>query len=148
MSQINIATRLGGAVLTVLGVAMAVTNPEQPAYDQFASQTMADYLAKEVCRSPEEVPEIFGSLLRQGCISLAKSGRSEIQQFISDNTQRQNLIFLSLYTTNLLVYQVRTIGILRNFYIYDVTQVSSSTAPCLRICQSSPVHFATVEGIP
>lgn len=148
MSHINIATRLGGVGLAVLGVAMAVTNPNQAAYDRFASQTMTDYLAKEVCQSPEEVPEIFGNLLRQGCISLAKSSQPEIQQFISDNTQRQNLIFLSLYTTNLLAYRVKTIGIWRNFYIYDVTQISSSTTPCLKICQSFPVHFATVEGTP
>lgn len=146
MSQINVATYLGSAVLGVLGVVMAVTNPNQAAYDQFAAQTMTSYFAKEVCQSPPEVPGIFGDLFKGGCVSLAKSSQSEIQQFISNNTQRQDFIFLSLYTTNLVVYRVKTIGILQKFLIYDVTQASSSTAPCLRICQPFPVHFATVEG--
>lgn len=147
MSCVNIATRLGSAALVVLGAVMVVTNPDQAAYDRFAAQTMTAYFTREVCQSPQGVPEIFGNLLRQGCISLAESSRSEIQQFISSNTQRQNLIFLSLYTTNLLAYQVKTVGLVRNFYIYDVTQVSSSTAPCLKICQPSPVHWVTVEGL-
>lgn len=148
MSRMNIATLLGGSGLAVLGVALTVTNPNQAAYDQFAAQTMTNYLTKEVCQPPQEVPEIFANLLKQGCTSLAKSSQSEIQQFISQNTHRQNLIFFSLYTTNLLVYRVETVGIFQNFYIYDVTQVSSSTTPCLKTCQSFPVHFATVEGIP
>lgn len=146
MSQINIATRLTGAMLAVLGVVMAVTNPNQAAYNRFAAQTLTDYLAKDVCQSPLDVPEILGDLLQGGCVSLAKSRQPDIQQFISNNTQRQNLIVLSLYTTNLLVYQVKTIGILQKFFIYDVTQGSSSMGPCLRTCQPAPVHFATVDG--
>lgn len=146
MSRIDIAVRLSGAVLAMLGVVTAMTNPNQAAYDQFAAQTMTDYLAKDVCQSPLDVPEIFGNLLQGGCVSLARSSQSEIQQLISNNTQRQNFIFLSLYTTNLLVYQVKTIGVLQKFFIYDIAQYSSLTNPCLRTCQPVPVHFATVEG--
>lgn len=127
---------------------MAVTNPNQAAYDRFAAQTMADYLAKEVCQSSLEVPEIFDNVLKEGCVSLAKSRQSSIQQFVSNHTQRRDFIFLSFYSTDLLMYQVKTIGILQNFFIYDVNQTASSTTPCLKVCQSLPVHLATVEGTP
>ncbi len=122
MKPANVAKYLGGAVLGVLLAVMAVTNPSQAAYDEFAARTLAEYLEQEFCDAAKGVPELLDNLLSSGCRVLLESNQSEIKQYLSDNTDRQNLIFLSLYTTDLPTHRVRTIGVFHNFFVYKATE--------------------------
>lgn len=121
MKYSNATKYLGGAVLAVFLAAM-VTNPNQAAYDEFATQTLAEYLDQEFCDAGKGMPEILASLLSNGCKFLVESKQPEIKQYLSDHTRRQNLIFLSLYTTELLTYRFKAIGIFHKFFIYEATE--------------------------
>lgn len=121
MKYSNAAKYLGGAVLAVMLAAM-VTNPTQAAYDEFATETLAEYLDQEFCVAVKGVPEILASLVSNGCKFLVESKQPQIKQYLSNHTQHQDLIFLSLYTTELLTYRFKAIGIFHRFLIYEATE--------------------------
>jgi hypothetical protein len=111
---------LGTVMLVAIGVILAITNPDQADYNEFATQAATEFLIRDLChRAPQEMPELLGNLLTEGCTTLAQGGHSEIKRFIANNTQQQNFVFFSFYTTDMPIYQLRTIGIFRNFYIFN-----------------------------
>ncbi len=122
MKSLRIITYLGAAALVGLGVAMATTNPSRPAYEEYAVQRLTAYLKKDVC---PKVPKLVENLLHRECTVLVDSNRSKIQQIVSENTQRQNFIFFSIYQTDLAIsplvpsYHFATVGVLQNFYTYS-----------------------------
>lgn len=122
MKYSNTLKYLGGAVLGVLLAVMALTNPSQAAYDEFATETLAEYLEQEFCDAVKGIPEILDSLLSSGCRLLLESKQPEIRQYLSNHTQRQNLVFFSLYTTDLPTHRLRSIGLFHKFYIYEATK--------------------------
>ncbi len=121
MKYSNAAKYLGGAVLAVMLAAM-VTNPNQAAYDEYATETLAEYLDQEFCVGVKGMPDMLASLLSNGCKFLVESKQPEIKQYLSNHTRHQNLIFLSLYTTELLTYRFKVIGIFDKFFIYEATE--------------------------
>lgn len=114
---------LGLTTLTTFGTVLAVMNPSEAAYEAYATQKVVTLLDQNVCA---EAPKVFN--LKQDCKSLLTSHRSQIKQFITNNTQHQNFIFFSLYSTDVSIapfaptYRVETIGVLRQFHIYDTVQ--------------------------
>lgn len=121
MKSSRIITYIGAAALAGLGVVMATTNPSQGNYEVFAVQQLTAYLKKDVCT---QAPNIFENFLRRNCGILVDASRPQIQQIISETTQRQNFVFFSIYRTDLFVnsfipaYQFETVGAFQNFYIY------------------------------
>ena len=103
----------------VLGGALAVTNPGQDAYEEFATQAAIAYLKTEVCA---KAPTAFG--LQAVCQSELESNHSKIKKIITDGTQRQNFVVCSHYTTDLSVspdlpsYHVESVGVLGRFILY------------------------------
>ncbi len=110
-----IAIGLGGLSVIGLGVVMAMTNPSQNVYDEYAVNKLTQ-AAKNVC---DKLP-----ISARNCSSIIDSKRSQIQQIISEKTQRYNLIIASIYITNISIpflpfspsCQVETIGIMQNLY--------------------------------
>lgn len=111
------------AVLTSIGSVLAITNPDQVAYETFATQKFVSFLNKNVCA---EAPEAFN--LRRDCLAMVQNNRSQLQDFLANNTYRRNFVFFSFYTTELSVaafvptYRVQTLGLLNQFYIYEAFQ--------------------------
>ncbi|NJR39015.1 MAG: DUF4359 domain-containing protein [Leptolyngbyaceae cyanobacterium CSU_1_4] len=113
-------------VVVGLGVAMAVTNPSQASYEEYAAQQLSAYLRDNTCANA-------GELLKNGCNQLLNENQSEIKELISANTQRQNYGIVSFYQTNLSVgqllpsfldnlvpsYHFKTVGIFNNFQILE-----------------------------
>jgi Domain of unknown function (DUF4359) len=113
-----------GLVLVGLGVAMAVTNPGQDSYEEYATQQLTAYLRDNTCADA-------GELLRAGCNQLLNENQSEIQELIAANTERQNFGVVSLYKTDLSVgellpsflrsavpsYRFETVGVLSSFHV-------------------------------
>lgn len=101
---------------------MAVTNPSQPVYEDYAVQRLTEYLKNDVCT---QVPKAFESLLQRNCTVLVDSSRPQMQQIISQSTQQQNFIFFSVYSTDLSLnrfipaYHFETVGAFQNFYTYS-----------------------------
>lgn len=119
MKYVQIGAIIGAVGLTGLGIAMAMTNPSQEAYNEYAF-TKLTQLAKANC---QKIPLIKKS----ECLSFLNSYQNQIQKIISQKTDRQDLIFFSIYTTNLSIpflpssfsCEVKTLGIFQNLYTYS-----------------------------
>lgn len=112
--------------LVGLGAAMAVTNPSQASYEEYATQQLAAYLRDNTCADA-------GELLKDGCNKLLNENQSEIKGLISANTQRQNFGVVSLYKTDLSVgellpsflgklvpsYHFETVGVFSSFHVVE-----------------------------
>lgn len=115
---------LGLFAATSTGAAMAIMNPSEAAYEVYATQKVIKLLDQNVCA---EAPQAFN--LKQDCKALLVSNRSYIQEFIANNTHRQDFLFFSLYTTDISVasflpdYRVEAVGAFRQFHIYQTAQI-------------------------
>ena len=125
MGLLKISNCLGGAVLGSVIVGLAVTNPDQDAYESYATEQMATYLASEVCDG--ELSSALGQLLRDKCSTLVSDNQEQFIQIVSDNTVRSNYIIMSSYRTRfevpglslLPVYEFKTVGIGQRFFTYQ-----------------------------
>lgn len=112
---------------------MALTNPDQDAYDDFAVQQLSQYLKQDGC---SKVPAILGNTLEEQCIALIDQNQAQLKEFISTSTQRENFWVLSVYKTNLSAsqllppivsdsipaYHFETIGVFQRFHVYKAEQ--------------------------
>jgi hypothetical protein len=111
---------VAAAGVGALMVSSALTNPSRPAYETYATEQVSGFLLQEVCRKNLHVPQILQQALLQGCKSLSQGGKTELQQFIHQHTERYNFGLLSLYTTELPGYQLRTLGLWGHFFILSL----------------------------
>jgi hypothetical protein len=118
----NTWTRIGiglGVVVAGLGGVLAMTNPNPTAYETFATNKLADYLSTKLCGN--EAKKLG---LQQDCEDTLRSGRVPLRRFITRQTDRQNFLFFSIYTTQLEIspllpsYRFETVGGLGQFYVY------------------------------
>jgi len=117
---------IGTGILVLLGAAMAATNPNQAQYNQFAAQKTATFIQNDICEAPIDIPDILRSFLRGGCSAWASSSQSGITNYIDQNTERQNFILFSHYTTKLPTHRLKAVGIFEQFYLYDVRRRSGT----------------------
>lgn len=120
---------LGGLGLGVLGLAgvMAVTNPDETAFGDFALEQVKTQGCKEV-------PQ----LIRQQCPQFVQENQAQVKKLIAQNTERQNYGLFSLYRTNLSTrsivpdlpafldlpaFQLETVGMMGKFYIYQAEEI-------------------------
>ena len=100
---------------------MATTNPSQTTYEDYALERLTVYLKEDVCNKE---PKIFADLLHRNCTLLVDVSQSKIKQLISDHTEQQNLLFFSIYRTDLAIepftpsYHFETVGVFGHLYTY------------------------------
>ncbi len=130
MKRWQIGAAIVGAGLSAVGLSAAVTNPGPEAYEEYASEQLATYLTDK-CREATAESEGFVKLLQGSCGNLVRAGRPFLQDAISQGTDRQNYLFLSVYRTELAApefipgapkYRFETIG----FYQVFVTRKAES----------------------
>lgn len=119
---------LGGTALVILGVVMALTNPDEVAYQDYAVERLSTYLKDEVCTQTPPQLEFLKpdpEFIQRQCKSLVDTGRPQIQQIIDQQTERQNWVIFSIYRTDikfkplLLDYHFETVGVLQKFVTYQ-----------------------------
>jgi len=121
MKSSKLITYIGVAALAALGVAMAMSNPGQTAYEEYAVQRLTEYLKGDVCH---KAPKVFANFLQRNCGVLVDSSRPQLQKIVAESTNRQNFIFFSIYSTDLAVnplipsYHFETLAAWQNFYTY------------------------------
>ncbi|MBW4490483.1 MAG: DUF4359 domain-containing protein [Trichocoleus desertorum ATA4-8-CV12] len=131
MKGVKTAALLTGlTALLGMGIASALTNPNETAYNKYAAEQLGTYLKDSIC---SQAPTAFG--LQKRCLSLAENNRGEMEQLVAENTQSQNYIFFSTYQTDLSVnallppylslggsllpaYHFETVAAFNTFYIY------------------------------
>lgn len=139
MKRWQIGMAILGIGASAVGLSAVATNPGPEAYEEFAAEQLARYLT-EKCRevaadtAEREGPAQFlGRILQaQGsCSSLVGSSESFLRGAISEGTERQNYLFLSVYRTELSTprfipgastYQFETIGLYRSFLVRRAEQ--------------------------
>lgn len=118
-----------GASLLGIGVATFVTNPAQASYETYATRRLTAHLSENVCTK--------AGILADVCRSALSDNQSQIKQFISNNTDRQNFLFWSVYKTDLAAgdllpsalrdavpaYHFETVGIFSSFYTYEAERL-------------------------
>jgi hypothetical protein len=125
MKVLQVFTAIGGVALVGLGASMALTNPDQDDYEEYAVEQLTTYLKNEGCA---QAPKVFGTSLKSQCQTLVDTGRPQIQQIIAKTTQRQNFVLFSIYRTKLEVspllpvYNFETVGVFQNFYVYQANK--------------------------
>ncbi len=116
---------VGGIAIAGLGIAMALTNPSQSDYEDYAQTQLADHLKENVC---PEISQNLGEFLQRQCTSLVDSSRPQLQQLIRQNTIRQNYLVFSMYRTQLgfapimPTYNFVTIAGFSGFFIYEAEE--------------------------
>ncbi|KAM3105077.1 MULTISPECIES: DUF4359 domain-containing protein [unclassified Phormidesmis] len=119
-----IAGVLGVAVLGA-GVALAMTNPKQEAFEEFALERIREDACKELSLG-----------LDKQCPKFVDDNRAELKKIITQNTERRDFGIFSYYETNLSVrslvpqlsilplpaYQFETVGLFGKFYLYEATK--------------------------
>ncbi|MEM9905417.1 MAG: DUF4359 domain-containing protein [Cyanobacteria bacterium P01_D01_bin.44] len=120
--------KASGIVLVAGFVALAVTNPGPRAYETFAIAQLSQYVSSTVC---EEIPGNLNQVLQNPCSRLLDNNHEEVRQLVREQTSRSNFVLFSLYETRLAVpgltvlpaYEVKALGIGRNFFVYQAGQV-------------------------
>lgn len=130
--------KVGGYLIAMslagLGVAMAVTNPDQDSYNQYAARLLSQQLQEKECVKLDDSFRDLCKLLER------KEGQSLLRQLVSKNTQRQNFLLGSIYKTNLstrdvvpsflnnllslpaITYEAESIGLFGQFQTYRIDQ--------------------------
>lgn len=113
---------IGIAGLGILAAVLIATNPGQNRYNMFAADALQNEVRSAFCQA-EELDSWLGDLgkaLGDICETAVEQGRligqEDLEEFIEDNTQRQNFGILSLYTTEIPAVRVKTLGILNRFF--------------------------------
>lgn len=134
MKDIPLLAWLGGVVVVGLGTVLAVTNPTATAYDAYASNIMAQYLQTQGCNQVKtSLGEKLGEVFHQQCIEFIQDNQPGLQSLVTNQTLHQNFLVFSHYTTDLSfdkflpmplakqlpAYEVKTIGVLNQFLIYQ-----------------------------
>ncbi len=121
MKTSTIALSIVGLALVGAGVAMAATNPNDEAYQAYATEQLTVRLQETVCQ------DLGVEFLQQQCNNALKSGQEKLKATIAQGTQRQNFVLFSIYKTDLTLpiplvpkFQVETVGAMNSFHIYKV----------------------------
>ncbi len=111
----------GAIALTVLGGLTILTNPGSRAYEEYATKELQLQLKERGCSKTLS----FTGL----CNSLADRLSPQIEQIVSESTERRNFVFFSIYYTDLFLhpslpsYHFETVGVLQNFIIYKAKEL-------------------------
>jgi Domain of unknown function (DUF4359) len=107
----------GYAAIAGLGLTLALTNPKQEIYTEFATRTVSKFLVRDLCKANTQTPKGFETLVKDGCQAFMHQGSSEIHSFIEHNTERQDFLIFSLYTTDFPIRPLRVLGIFNHFFL-------------------------------
>ncbi|MFH7031047.1 MAG: DUF4359 domain-containing protein [Heteroscytonema crispum UTEX LB 1556] len=111
--------------LVALGTVMLLTNPSKADYTDYAYNTLKTQIQGAICQRPQLPESLRGAAAVAGnfCKNVIATGvvvtRGDIKNIIENTTSRQNLLVLSLYTTDISGYTVRSVGAFGNFLTYQ-----------------------------
>ncbi|NJK28244.1 MAG: DUF4359 domain-containing protein [Coleofasciculaceae cyanobacterium SM2_3_26] len=122
MKIVHTIASIGAIAFVGLGAAMAVTNPEQEAYETYAAEKLSEYVKDNVC---EKAP-----VFQEQCKSQVDNQQSEFRRIVAESTERQNFLLFSIYKTNFSLpaplpsYEFETVGVFQSFYSYQAEKQS------------------------
>ena len=124
--MLSVIGTMGGLLLAGSGCLMAISNPGQIDYEDYATDSLSSYLKQEVC---PQAPAEFGGFVQSYCKTLVDSGQPQIKKIIAHTTTQQNFFLFSIYETTLPLpeplptYEFQTIGVMQQFYTYQASEL-------------------------
>ncbi len=112
---------IGGGLFLAFGCLLFLTNPGQRQYEKFATEQLVKYARENVCQAKSA--KLEEALKSQMCTLMLETGKSQVPKLIRETTNRSNYALLSLYETNLYIYNFETIGIFNHFYVIGVDKL-------------------------
>jgi hypothetical protein len=121
---LRITNWVGGIALAAGIGGLATTNPDQAAYETYATAQLSDYLSTTICEG--NISPALSQLLQEQCDTLLTDNQDQIRQLISSRTVRANYAVFSLYYTQFAIpgvailpaYEFQTLGIANQFFTY------------------------------
>jgi hypothetical protein len=119
---------LGSVLVAGLGVAAILTNPQSSDYEAYTGDRLNSYLKENMCA--EEEQSGLGGILQSQCKLLLETATPQMGKLVTTQTERQNFFFFSFYESKLSLpaplpsYQVNSIGIFKQFFVYRSEQVN------------------------
>ncbi|MEM6254076.1 MAG: DUF4359 domain-containing protein [Cyanobacteria bacterium P01_D01_bin.156] len=107
--------------LAMLATVLIATNPNHDKYNTFAADTLQNEANSAFCQAKElgnwlgDLGKALGDVCETAIEQGNLIGQEDLEDFIEDNTQRQNFVLFSLYTTEIPAVRVRTLGIFNRF---------------------------------
>ncbi|MGV0024336.1 DUF4359 domain-containing protein [Phormidesmis priestleyi] len=122
MKMSRLVAGVFGVVVLGAGAALAMTNPKQEAFEEFALERIREDACKELPLG-----------LDKQCPKFVDDNRAELKKIITQNTERRDFGVFSYYETNLSVrslvpqlsmlplpsYHFETVGLFGKFYLYE-----------------------------
>jgi hypothetical protein len=134
MKGSQVVTAIAGVVLVGAIAAMALTNPGEDKYQDYAVAKLNDS-RENLC---PQTAKILGQVIstQKECQAFIAANRPAIARLIATTTERQNSILFSIYRTDLSVgkvvpllpdlpipaYHFETIGVFGNFFTYEIEE--------------------------
>ena len=115
-----------GTILIGIGAIAWLTNPGVEKYRRYADTTIKTELKDKVCL---QVAEDMGVWLEGQCHLLINAASPYLAEIVNQQTERQNFLLFSVYQADLPLptplpdYQLKTLGIMGNFFIYQAEQL-------------------------
>lgn len=110
-----------GAILTILGVVMGLTNPNLQAYQQYTAERLLNKGEDTICKQTDscELDSAPNWLKNAVNTMRGKVAQPALEKAIASSTKHQNLFFLSFYTTELPgLGTMKTVGAFGHFFTY------------------------------
>lgn len=111
--------------LGIVGIGLAVTNPNPRGYQDYATDRLTVYLKENLCSGLPSQLQQFSELCRTQGATLLDTARPQLQSILEQNTKRENYLFFSIYRTRFSLppivpaYEFETLAIFNQFYIYQ-----------------------------
>lgn len=120
-SPLSITLMIGGSLFLGFGLLLVFTNPNQKKYELFATEQLITYAKENVCTATSN--NLEQAIKSQVCNLMINTGKSQVPTLIGKTTQRRNYLLLSIYETNLYLYNFTTIGLLNQFFVVGFEKV-------------------------
>lgn len=117
----RILLAVSGGFFLIMGIILTLTNPNSTKYEKFATEELVRYAKENIC--PAQSSNLEEMIKSQVCNLIVDTGKNKIPHLIASNTKRNNYLLLSLYTTNLYIYQFETIAVFNNFYVINAQKL-------------------------
>lgn len=130
-----LTSKLGQSVIVVAVIAggMLVTNPDKPAYVDYAATKLVEEIKNSWCDTPavsnnlgswqdvaQDMVNGLGDICKGVVTTSGAVGVNPVKNVIDSSTIRQNFFLFSIYETDIAQKNFRTLGVLGNFFTFSV----------------------------
>ena len=137
MTAVKLGVLISAGAIAAAAVALAITNPDQAAYERYAAARLSEQIETSLC---PQVPVFFEGV----CASVLEGQNAWLKEIVAEQTARRNYVVFSIYETELAAesalqqvlpdnlsldvdglptYHVESVGLFNQFFTYQFKQL-------------------------